>query len=100
VDGAVCAEKVDEECEKKHSGLTRHHAKSLVTTSAELYYVYRTWDCYAAALRRHFSSLIEPLFIRGRVRVCRKIDGEYCGDNDAHLDRINVFYHEAPVAST
>jgi tubulin beta len=21
--------------------------------------------------------------------------GEYCGDNDAHLDRINVFYHEA-----
>jgi tubulin beta len=19
--------------------------------------------------------------------------GEYCGDNDAHLDRINVFYH-------
>jgi tubulin beta len=22
-------------------------------------------------------------------------DGEYCGDNDAQLDRINVFYHEA-----
>jgi hypothetical protein len=22
-------------------------------------------------------------------------DGEYCGDNDAHLDPINVFYHEA-----
>ena len=21
--------------------------------------------------------------------------GEYCGDNDAHLDRINVLYHEA-----
>jgi hypothetical protein len=21
--------------------------------------------------------------------------GEYCGDNDAHLDRINVFYCEA-----
>jgi tubulin beta len=21
--------------------------------------------------------------------------GEYCGDNDAHLDRIHVFYHEA-----
>jgi tubulin beta len=21
--------------------------------------------------------------------------GEYCGDNDAHFDRINVFYHEA-----
>jgi tubulin beta len=21
--------------------------------------------------------------------------GEYCGDNDAHLDRINAFYHEA-----
>ena len=23
-------------------------------------------------------------------------DGEYCGDNDAQLDRINVLYHEAP----
>jgi tubulin beta len=22
-------------------------------------------------------------------------DGEYFGDNDAQLDRINVFYHEA-----
>jgi tubulin beta len=22
-------------------------------------------------------------------------DGEYCGDNDAQLDRIHVFYHEA-----
>ena len=22
-------------------------------------------------------------------------DGEYCGDNDAQLRRINVFYHEA-----
>ena len=22
-------------------------------------------------------------------------DGEYSGDNDAQLDRINVFYHEA-----
>jgi tubulin beta len=22
-------------------------------------------------------------------------DGEYCGNNDAHLDRISVFYHEA-----
>ena len=21
-------------------------------------------------------------------------DGEYCGDNGAQLDRINVFYHE------
>jgi tubulin beta len=21
--------------------------------------------------------------------------GEYCGNNDGHLDRINVFYHEA-----
>ena len=22
-------------------------------------------------------------------------DGEYCGNNDAQLDRINVFYYEA-----
>jgi tubulin beta len=31
--------------------------------------------------------------------VCDEHDiggnGEYCGDNDAHLDRINVFHHEA-----
>jgi tubulin beta len=28
-------------------------------------------------------------------------DGDYCGDNDAQLGHINVFYHEAPrVAST
>jgi hypothetical protein len=27
-------------------------------------------------------------------------DGEYCGDNDAKLDRINVFYHEASATST
>ena len=31
-------------------------------------------------------------------------DGEYCGDNDAQLGRINVFYHHASgdknVAST
>ena len=24
-------------------------------------------------------------------------DGEYCGDNDAQLDRINVFYQAASV---
>jgi tubulin beta len=23
-------------------------------------------------------------------------DGEYCGDNDAQLDRINLLYREAP----
>jgi tubulin beta len=31
--------------------------------------------------------------------VCDEQDiggsGEFCGDNDAHLDRINVFYYEA-----
>ena len=30
--------------------------------------------------------------------VCDEHDiggsGEYCGDNDAHLDRMHVFYHE------
>ena len=24
--------------------------------------------------------------------------GEYCGDNEAHLDRVNVFYHEEAAA--
>jgi hypothetical protein len=26
-------------------------------------------------------------------------DGEYCGDNDAQFDRINVIYHEASGGS-
>jgi len=42
MDGAMCAEKVDGECDEVHKGLTRHHVKSLGTTSAELYHVYRT----------------------------------------------------------
>jgi hypothetical protein len=58
-----------------HTGLTRHHAKFTVTTSAELYLVYRTCDSHAAALTRHFSS-IEPLFIRGRGLRAAKLDGE------------------------
>ena len=72
MDGAVSAEKVYGECDKEHTDLTRHHVKSLVTTNAELYHVYRTLDCYADALGRHFSSSIEPLFIRGRGRVYRQ----------------------------
>ena len=34
------------------------------------------------------------------MRRARHRDGEYCGDNDSQLDRINVFYPEASVAST
>jgi len=67
----MCAVKVDGECDEVHTGLTRHHVKSLGTTSAELYHVYRTSDPHAAALRRHFSS-IEPLFNSGRGRVRRE----------------------------
>jgi hypothetical protein len=40
----VCAEKVDGECDKEHTGRTRHHVKSPVTTSAVLYHVYCTWE--------------------------------------------------------
>jgi hypothetical protein len=71
VTGAVRAVKLDGECDKVHTDLTRHHVKFPVTTSAELHHVYCTWDPHAAALRRHFSSSIETLFIRGRGRVCR-----------------------------
>jgi predicted metal-dependent HD superfamily phosphohydrolase len=70
--GRVCAKKKDEECDEVHTGLTRHHVKSPVTTNAELYHIYRTCDPHAAALRRHSSSSMEPLFIRGRGRVCRQ----------------------------
>jgi hypothetical protein len=73
----VCAEKVDGECDEVHTGLTRHHVKSLGTTSAELYHVYRTSDPHAAALTPQFSST-EPLFIRERglsaAKLKRKCD--------------------------
>jgi tubulin beta len=29
------------------------------------------------------------------VESCIGGDGEYCGDNDAQVDHINVFYHRA-----
>ena len=67
----MCAEKVDGECDELHTGLTRHHVKPLITTSAELYHVYRTSVPHAAALRRYFSS-IEPLLNRGRGRERRE----------------------------
>jgi hypothetical protein len=85
----VCAEEVDGECDKVHTGLTRHHVKTPVTTSAELYHIYRTWDPHAAALTPQFSS-IEPLFIRGRGRACaEKVDGE-CDKVDSGLTRHHV----------
>ena len=67
----MCAANLDGECDKVHTGLTRHHAKFTVTTSAELYLVYRTCDSHAAALTRHFSS-IEPL---------SSVDGAYVPPN-------------------
>ena len=67
------ATNLDGECDKVHTGLTRHHVKFTVTTSAELYHVYRTWDPHAAASRRqHFSSSMESLFVRGRGLRARR----------------------------
>ena len=89
--GALRAAKLDGGCDKVHTGLslTRHHVKSPVTTSAELYHIYRTWDPHAAALTPQFSS-IEPLFIRGRGRACaEKVDGE-CDKVDSGLTRHHV----------
>ena len=77
MDGALCSEKVDGECNKEHTGLTRHHVKSPVTTIKEFYHVYRTWDPHAAALRRHFSSSMKPLLsVDGAVRA-EKEDEEF-----------------------
>jgi len=79
--GAVCAEKVDGECDNEHPGLNRHHDKSLVTTSTELYHVYHTWDPYAAALRRHFSSSMEPF---------SSVDGAVCAETlDGDCDEVH-----------
>ena len=36
---------------------------------------------------KYWEMVFDEQFIGG--------SGEYCGDSDAHLDRINVFYHEA-----
>ena len=72
MDGAVCAKKVVGECIQEQRGLTLYHVKSLVTTSVELYHVYRTWNPHAAALTRHFSSSMKPLFIRGWGLVFRE----------------------------
>jgi hypothetical protein len=59
-----------------------------VTTSAELYHVYRTWDPHAAALTPQFSS-IEPLFIRERglsaAKLKRKCDEARTGLTRHHV---------------
>jgi hypothetical protein len=89
VDEALCAAKLEGECDEVHTGLTRLYVKSPVTTSEELYHVYQTWDPHAAALTRHFSSSMEPLFIRGRVVCAEKMDGE-CDEEHTGLTRHHV----------
>jgi len=44
VNGAELAVKLHGKCEEAHTDLTRHRGMSPVTTSAELYHVYRTWE--------------------------------------------------------
>ena len=44
VDGAEHAVKLHGKCDEAHTDLTRHRGMSPVTTSAELYHVYRTWE--------------------------------------------------------
>ena len=81
MDWAVCAEKVNGECYKEHPGLTRYYVKSLVTISGKLYHVYHTWDPYAAALRRHFSSSMEPF---------SSVDGAVCAETlDGDCDEVH-----------
>jgi hypothetical protein len=77
VTGALRAAKLDGECDKVYTGLTRHHAKSPVTTSAELYHIYRTWDPHAASSKRQFSPIVSSLFssVDGAVRVPRNLMG-------------------------
>jgi hypothetical protein len=63
---------------KEHTCLTRHQAKSLVEMSVELYHAFATGDPHADALRRHFSSSFEPLFIHGRgVPSCMLLPFEF-----------------------
>ena len=44
VNGAEHAVKLHGKCDEAHTDLTRHRGMSPVTTSAELYHVYRTWE--------------------------------------------------------
>jgi hypothetical protein len=44
VNGALRAVKLDGKCDEAHTDLTRHRGKSPVTTRAELYHAYYTWE--------------------------------------------------------
>jgi hypothetical protein len=51
VNGALRAVKLDGKWDEADINLARHRGKSPVTTSAELYHFYRTWE----SLRRCFE---------------------------------------------
>ena len=44
MNGALRAVKLDGKCDEADIDLARHRGKSPVTTSAELYHFYRTWE--------------------------------------------------------
>jgi hypothetical protein len=44
VNGALRAIKLDGKCDEAHNDLTRRRGNSPVTTRAELYHVYYTWE--------------------------------------------------------
>ena len=95
--GALRAAKLDGECDKVYTGLTRHHAKSPVTTSAELYHIYRTWDPHAASSKRQFSPIVSSLFSSVDGAVCaEKVDGE-CDEVHTGLTRHHV---KSPVTTS
>jgi hypothetical protein len=71
VDGAVCAETLDGDCDEVHKGLNRKHVKSPVRTNGELYQTYRTWEHPRRCIEATFQQLNGALFIRGRGRMCR-----------------------------
>ena len=87
--GAVRAVKLDGECDEVHAGLTRHHVKFPVTMNAELHHVYRTSDPHAAALRRHFSSSMEPFSSVDGAVCAEKVDGD-CDEVHKGLNRHHV----------
>ena len=55
MNGAEHAVKLHGKCNEAHKDLIQHHGMSPVTTSAELYHVYPTWESPGRCLEATFQ---------------------------------------------
>ena len=71
VNGAEHAVKLHGKCDEAHTDLTRHRGMSPVTTSAELYHVYRTWESPRRCTSQRCKRLGRRIKFRGHAKLCR-----------------------------